>query len=302
MLVAGHGISCDGMARGGPRRAGARAARGDGQQTRDYPRFRLPLPRRTASPTCAPSRRVILLNKPYGVLCQFTAAERPADARRLRRRCPDVYPAGRLDADSEGLVVLTADGALQARIARSAPQAREDLLGRRSKATPARDAARGARARRRARATASTRAAPVARDRDAAPALWPRDPPIRVRRAIPTAWLELTLARRPQPAGAADDRRGRLADAAAHPLRRWGRWTLGALAPGEWREEPSRRACYHPRAASPSCFTAPHAFARGFTPRSPMIRRLLARFLPGRAGRRAAHRTRRRRIRCAATR
>ena len=58
----------------------------------------------------------MLLNKPYGVLCQFSAAAaRPTLP--TSSTCPDVYPAGRLDADSEGLVVLTADGALQARIA-----------------------------------------------------------------------------------------------------------------------------------------------------------------------------------------
>src|SRR4051812_45522003 len=74
-------------------------------------------------PATAPARgtrlrdaTVVLLNKPYGVLCQFSGnGTRPTLADYVPRR--DVYPAGRLDADSEGLVVLTADGALQARIA-----------------------------------------------------------------------------------------------------------------------------------------------------------------------------------------
>src|SRR5512144_546497 len=71
---------------------------------------------KAARRSAARAARVVLLNKPYGVLCQFTGdGTRPTLADFVPMK--DVYPAGRLDVDSEGLVVLTADGALQARIA-----------------------------------------------------------------------------------------------------------------------------------------------------------------------------------------
>src|SRR5438045_9172997 len=71
---------------------------------------------RSARPTAPHGATVVLLNKPYGVLCQFSGdGTRATLADYVARR--DVYPAGRLDADSEGLVVLTADGAMQARVA-----------------------------------------------------------------------------------------------------------------------------------------------------------------------------------------
>lgn len=135
-------------------------------------------------------REVLLLNKPFGMLCQFTSeGERPTLAAAIA--VPEVYPAGRLDADSEGLVVLTANGPLQARIAHPrhklvktywvqvegtpTPGQREGLLaGVTLSDGPAR--ALGVRL-------------------EAEPAwLWPRVPPIRERRAIPTAWLALDLA------------------------------------------------------------------------------------------------------------
>ena len=75
-------------------------------------------PRQMAAARARVTPRVlILLNKPYGVLCQFTDPGGPADPRRLRRGAAGVYPAGRLDHDSEGLLLLTDDGALQARLA-----------------------------------------------------------------------------------------------------------------------------------------------------------------------------------------
>ena len=158
---------------------------------------------------------VVLLNKPYGVLCQFTRRRRRPTLKDSST-CPDVYPAGRLDADSEGLVVLTADGALQARIADPRHKLPKTYW---VQVEGDADGARNSRrcARRRRSATVRTRPARARASREP-PALWPRDPPMRVRSAIPTAWLEIALARRPQPPGAADDRGGRPADAAADPL------------------------------------------------------------------------------------
>ena len=71
---------------------------------------------------------LIAFNKPFGVMCKFSPEPgKPTLADFIK--IPDVYPAGRLDTDSEGLLLLTDDGALQARIADPQPQAREDLLG-----------------------------------------------------------------------------------------------------------------------------------------------------------------------------
>ena len=174
----------------------------------------------------------MLLNKPYGVLCQFTDDAGTADARRFRD-VPDVYPAGRLDADSEGLVVLTGNGRLQARIAsRDASCTRP--IGCRWKATPSDDALAALVARRRRCATAPARA--IDARAIAQPAgLWPRDPPIRVRKAIPTAWLALTL----------DEGRNRqvrrMTAAVGLPTLRLVRWSVGAMdaatgsTPGQWR-------------------------------------------------------------------
>jgi len=136
-----------------------------------------------------PMPRLILLNKPYGVLCQFTSSDgRPTLADYVDR--PGVYPAGRLDADSEGLVVLTDDGALQARIT-DPRRALAKTYWVEVEGEPTDDAiaelARGVALR-----DGPTRPAEVRR-LDPPPALWPRVPPIRVRRAIPTAWLALTI-------------------------------------------------------------------------------------------------------------
>jgi len=175
-------------------------------------------------------RAVVLLNKPYGVLCQFTSA----DARRTLAGLvadPGVYPAGRLDADSEGLVVLCADGALIARIAQPRYKMHKTYWAQvegvpdpaQLRALVAGVALRDGPAR-----------AIDARAFREPPSLWPRDPPIRKRAAIPTAWLAVTLAE-----GRNRQVRRMTAAVGLPTLRlvRWsvGPWTLEGLAPGQSR-------------------------------------------------------------------
>jgi len=179
--------------------------------------------------------RVILLNKPNGVLCRFTA---DGSGRRTLADCvrvPGVYPAGRLDADTEGLVVLTADGALQARIA--SPRLRlAKIYWAEVEGLPARGQ------------IAALAAGVDLGDFVTAPAgvraiaepdrLWPRVPPIRVRKSIPTSWLELTLTE------GKNRQVRRMTAAVGLPTLRLiryavGPWTIEGLAPGMWREAPA---------------------------------------------------------------
>jgi len=200
---------------------------------------------------------LILLNKPYGVLCQFTSPDGRATLADYVDR-PGVYPAGRLDADSEGLVVLTGDGALQARIT-SPRHALAKTYWVEVENLPTDEAiarlARGVELR-----DGTTRPAKVARI-DPPPALWPRDPPIRVRRAIPTAWLAITIRE-----GRNRQVRRMTAAVGLPTLRlvRWavGDWTLDGLAPGEWREQALAPAVLSSAAASKPFSAAPRATNR----------------------------------------
>jgi len=195
------------------------------------------LPRRRAERrTEAPSSgtpHVVLLNKPYGVLCQFSAdgSGKPTLADFVP--VPGVYPAGRLDADSEGLVVLTADGALQARIAnRRHLYAKVYWAQVEGVATEAQLERLAAGVDLGAFVTAPI----AARMIDEPAHLWPRQPPVRVRRAIPTSWLELTLHE-----GKNRQVRRMTAAVGLPTLRliRWaiGPWTIEGLAPGIARSE-----------------------------------------------------------------
>ncbi len=174
---------------------------------------------------------LILFNKPFGVLTQFSASDgRSTLADYIPVPC--VYAAGRLDADSEGLVVLTGDGALQARI--SDPRHKLAKLYRvQVEGLPA-DAAL-----RRLEDGVNlgdfhTRPCQVHRIPEPA-GLWARTPPIRYRAAIPTSWLEIVLRE-----GKNRQVRRMTAHIGFPTLRliRWavGPWTLEGLAPGEWRE------------------------------------------------------------------
>jgi 23S rRNA pseudouridine2457 synthase len=172
---------------------------------------------------------VLLFNKPYGVLCQFTgAAGRPTLADFVAE--PGIYPAGRLDADSEGLVVLTADGVLQARICDPRRKLPKTYLvqveGEPDEA--ALDALR------RGVDIGDGPTAPARARRIDVPALWPRDPPVRFRRLIPTAWLEMVLTE------GRNRQLRRMTARVGHPTLRLvrvqiGPWRLAGLRPGESR-------------------------------------------------------------------
>ena len=178
--------------------------------------------------------RLILLNKPYGVICQFTPE---AGHRSLADfvNVPRVYPAGRLDTDSEGLVLLTDDGALQTAIA-DPRHKMEKRYWVQVEGEPRREALE------------QLRAGVELRDGHTLHArvhaigmpwgLWERDPPIRSRKAIPTAWLDI---------GIREGRNRQVRRMTAHvglpTLRlirhRVGHWELGPLAPGQWVEVPA---------------------------------------------------------------
>jgi 23S rRNA pseudouridine2457 synthase len=132
---------------------------------------------------------LIALNKPYGVICKFS----PEPGKRTLADCVDlrgVYPAGRLDTDSEGLLLLTDDGALQARIADPRHKLAK-VYWAQVEGEPTDDAL----ARLRSGVDLGDFVTQPAKARliDEPANLWPRDPPIRYRAKIPTAWIELTL-------------------------------------------------------------------------------------------------------------
>ena len=175
--------------------------------------------------------RLIRFNKPYGVLSQFTAEGKWRGLKDFID-VPGVYAAGRLDADSEGLLLLTRDGKQQARIAdphfkmektywvqvegepdeAALTALRQGVLLKDGLTQPAR-----------------------AKRLDPVPRIWERTPPIRVRKTIPTAWLELTITE------GRNRQVRRMTAAVGHPTLRLirmaiGPYTLEGLAPGLWGE------------------------------------------------------------------
>lgn len=174
---------------------------------------------------------LILLNKPFDVLCQFTDGEgRPTLADFVPVK--GVYPAGRLDRDSEGLVVLTDDGRLQARIADPKHKMEKTYLAQ-VEGVPDEAALRAL------SQGVTLKDGPTlpARARAIAPPgwLWPRNPPIRERKTVPDGWIEITLRE------GRNRQVRRMCAAVGLPclrLIRWrvGDWTLEGLAPGKWRE------------------------------------------------------------------
>jgi 23S rRNA pseudouridine2457 synthase len=178
--------------------------------------------------------RILLFNKPHGVICQFSP-EGGHPTLKDFVNVADVYPAGRLDTDSEGLVILTDDGKLQAAIA--------DPRHKLAKAYWVQvegEPGEGALERLRHGVTLNDGPTLPARARvvQAPPGLWERDPPIRARQAIPTAWLEIELRE-----GRNRQVRRMTAAVGLPTLRlvrhRIGPWNLEGLAPGHCREVPA---------------------------------------------------------------
>lgn len=178
----------------------------------------------------SPTARLLAFNKPHGVLCQFSG-----DGSRTTLAdfvdLPGVYPAGRLDRDSEGLVLLTDDGALQARIAHPRFKLEKAYLVQ-VEGEP--DEAALDRLRRGVELDGrATRMATVTRCDEPA-WLWPRDPPVRFRKSVPTTWLEIRIRE------GRNRQLRRMTAAVGYPTLRLvrtaiGAWHLDGLAPGEWR-------------------------------------------------------------------
>ena len=172
---------------------------------------------------------LILFNKPYNVLTKFTdAGERDTLARYIQQ--PGVYPAGRLDRDSEGLLLLTDDGSLQHRLSDPRHKMPKTYWAQ-VEGIPDDHALE---ALRRGVVIEGRKTRPAQAHSMQEPVLWPRNPPIRVRLHIPTAWIELTLTE------GRNRQVRRMTAAVEHPTLRLiryaiGPWTLDGLRPGEWR-------------------------------------------------------------------
>ena len=194
-------------------------------------RQRPPGKRPGMTPGSRPGTRLIALNKPYGVLSQFTDTD-GRDTLADLVPVSGVYPAGRLDRDSEGLLLLTDDGALQARIADPRHKLDKTYLVQVERQPDE-------------QALQQLRDGVTIDQRPTRPAktelieqpdwLWSRSPPVRFRKSVPTAWLQITINE------GRNRQVRRMTAAVGHPTLRLlrsriGPWSLDGLAPGQWRD------------------------------------------------------------------
>ena len=193
-----------------------------------------PAPRRVAAaPPATP--RLLLLNKPFDVLTQFSDGAGRATLKDFVD-LPGVYPAGRLDRDSEGLLLLTNDGALQARITDPRHKLAKTYWVQ-VEGTPSAEQLQ--QLQRGVLLNDGVTLPAEARLLAPPPDLWPRHPPVRFRQSIPTHWLELTIRE------GRNRQVRRMTAAVGLPTLRLvrvaiGPWRLDGLAPGQWREVPAR--------------------------------------------------------------
>lgn len=175
--------------------------------------------------------KLLLMNKPFGVLSQFTdASGRKTLADFIER--PGFYPAGRLDRDSEGLLLLTDEGRLQHQIAHplhKLPKVYWVQVEREPDPSALQSLRQGVRLKDGVTRPAKVRIIPE-------PQIWPRQPPVRERKSVPTCWLELTITE------GRNRQVRRMTAAVGHPTLRLvrariGNWSLGDLQPGEYRLE-----------------------------------------------------------------
>ncbi len=179
--------------------------------------------------------KVILFNKPFNVLSQFTDAGSAGSARKTLSEFIDVkgvYAAGRLDKDSEGLLVLTDDGRLQARISHPKHKMAKTYWVQ-VEGVPEDAALQSLRD---GVMLKDGKTRPAVVERMAEPeALWPRDPPVRFRKTVPDSWLSITITE------GRNRQVRRMTAAVGHPTLRLiryriGSWTIDGLDNGEWRQ------------------------------------------------------------------